>query len=225
MTVNTSSLDTTTPAKALTPARLLEGEFWEAVENIGSGYYDQVDTRSEDGLRGYADGVKHVLIHALERLHNYASTDDDPALRMDTFVWVRQIRAAVGEQLRRRDPQGRCCPGRFLNEALCHVRDWRIALWDAGDDSFMYRVAGKRDNPSWVLERKLDSWTRAEHSAEEYELAEAIRNEIRALRDLYFHVGGDREWQRKNWERRKAAAAAVAPDAGGAASLPGKETA
>src|SRR5215211_4941467 len=153
--MNTSFLDTTTTPKALSPAALLEGEFWEAVENIGHGWYGGVDKMSEEALRAYADGVKHVLIRALERLQTNASSDDDRSLRLDTFVWVQQIRAAVGEQLRRRDPAGRCCRGRFLNDALCQVRDWRLALWE-GDASFMDRAAGKRDNPTWVLDRKLE---------------------------------------------------------------------
>lgn len=186
----------------LPAARVLEDELWNAVENIGHGWFDEVCKRDEEGLRAYADGVKAVLIHGLERLQN---RDDEEARRHDTWKWVLQLRAAVGEQLRRREPQGRCCKGRFLNEALCQVRDWRIALWD-GDTTFLDAAPDrKRLTQHWDLRRKLDRWRMAEDRTEEdVALCESILNEVTALFDLYMRLGADSEWHSKRYQRAKA---------------------
>lgn len=201
---------------------LLERQLWNAVEEIGRSPCTSTSKLSDAELTAFAEGAAHVLILSLESLQD--GTNEE-AHKHDAGRWHDQLRAAVGEQLRRRNPGARSCAGRKLNEWLGTIRDWRIDLSDnANVDPFDYSSKTRRSSPFRKLEREMEAWAgrrRREndlmqpepHDLDEETLFREIQREAAALHFFYMHLLTDREWNKQRWDRSKQAQAqpAAAP--------------
>src|SRR6185369_12287750 len=144
--------------------------------------------------------IAHALILSLEWLHNDAP-DGDPCRQADAGRWHNQIRAAVGEQLRRRHPGERCCAGRKLNEWTGTIRDWRIRLVDDGNTAPFDGPYKKQ--PRYALEREMEAWRRrgTEYNEAEAMTFQRIHEELEALNLFYLRLLGDDEWRKKRWAK------------------------
>ena len=186
------------------PVRILERAFWRAVEEIGQHNSTCVARLSDEALAGYALGIEHTLIGQAESMGCDCDLNGAAAVTIDTSAWVDQLRAALGEQLRRRHPAGPACPGRKLNEFLGTVRDWRIAL-DAGDDSMF--DGPWRHQAATRIEKDIRRWrertNRSPLTVEEEVLANQVVHELRALCIYRLALFRDRSWCKRREEKRR----------------------
>jgi hypothetical protein len=190
----------------MTTFELLERQFWNAVEDIGKGDESSIRSLNDEELAAFAEGCARVLVLGLEQLQG-TDQDENRLKSADAGRWHDQLRAAVGEQLRRRHPGQRCCSGRKLNEWLEKIRDWRVKLVDEADESaFEGTYKGRRD---FALGREMEQWARRGDRSEktyEQEIVEAekwrlIRRELDALQVYRIHLLNDRGWTEKRWKR------------------------
>ena len=187
-------------------ARSLERAFWRAVEEIGQHNSTCVARLSDEALAGYALGVEHTLIGQAESLGCDCDLAGAAAVTIDTRAWSDQLRAALGEQLRRRHPGGPVCCGRKLNEFLGTLRDWRIAMV-AGDDSMF--DGPWRHQANTRLENGLRRWRSKRTSSspglteDEELLANQVERELRALRIYRMALFRDRSWLKRREEKRR----------------------
>lgn len=184
----------------------LHYRFWEEVGNIGrcDGFF--LSRTDESGLIGYAEGVKNVLLCCLESLQGSTTERDERCNRSDASGWSHQIDGALGEQLRRRNPQGKQCDGVFLNRVLCDIRDRRIAMIDQCEEF----------DWTWSREtrRKLERWAQTPSNEKDtekerriWDTYQRVQHELAALDGLWSHLIGDRDFQRRRYEKISGSAA------------------
>lgn len=156
--------------------RELKRSVFQAAESIGEGY-DGCDKRSPAELAAYADGVRNTLVVLAEQY--------------EIELRTRQVRAAVGEALRRRNVPEQKLKSRRLNNIIEEVRDHRIAMLDRYQ-SLDYTKLRDWQKKLWAIER-----TEREGEWAEREL---VATEVSALRDLYDHLLSDGDWFRKQYD-------------------------
>ena len=184
----------------------LENRLWDTVDEIGHGGYSCTRNFTDDMWAAYARGVKSTL--------------DSIAENQQIDLPTHQIYGALGERLRRievsasvspspggegRGEGGRVTPKRSpfraINNLLDKIRDHRIAILDQYS-SLDRDIERDCDRKLRAFNHRFDPGEDRELESEHWLANETIRNELRALRELYTHLLSDRGWFAKHYESR-----------------------
>ncbi len=165
--------------------RDLVNQIWDAADSVARGY-NGLDKLSDLAVEQYARGYHHAL----------ESLAEANALRMDSLRFAfGQIRAALGERLRRNNSPNQKLPGRapLLNEVLAQIRDKRIAMRDRYE---LLEYNG--EFRAW--KKRLRRFELNRYEAHEFANWQVVDVELDAIWALSSRLIADKAWFARHYE-------------------------
>lgn len=172
--------------------RRLEELVWSTADDVGNptGCYRMKDY-SDQEMAAYVEGIRLVVEIMAER--------SEVEVRN-----TRQLAAAIGERLRRRQSPRQKLATRRLNNLIEAIRDKRIAMLDQYEELHYKTEFRVWQDKVWKLQRgEL-------HSKEEDADLVIVQRELTALMDLRSELINQKHWRDESWKRRQAKTEAAA---------------